>query len=192
VAESPAEIPNRVLFRAPEVCEIARVQPYVLRSWELEFPDLGVAKAGGPRVYRREDVEQVLRIKQLVFEQGLTLAGARRRIEEERHGRAETPQPPQFDDLIGDHVRERLTVVRRGLRSLLELLSAGALDARAVAPSQGGPELPSGSEQQAPAAAPHAAEDAAGASDQRLSSSAPRGTRRPRSRSSGATGRGRH
>src|ERR687891_136885 len=50
----PVEIPNRSLFRPPEGCEIAKVQPYVLRSWEAEFPDLGVAKtAGGARVYRR-------------------------------------------------------------------------------------------------------------------------------------------
>jgi len=55
------EIPNRALFKAVEVCELAKVQPYVLRSWEAEFPDLGVAKtAGAPRVYRRADVQQVL------------------------------------------------------------------------------------------------------------------------------------
>ena len=54
------EIPKRALFKASEVCDLAKVQPYVLRSWEAEFPDLGVAKAaGGPRVYRRTDVEQV-------------------------------------------------------------------------------------------------------------------------------------
>ena len=60
----PVQIPSRSLFRQPEVCEIAQVQPYVLRSWEAEFQDLGVAKTqGGPRVYRRADVERVLRIK---------------------------------------------------------------------------------------------------------------------------------
>ena len=69
-------IPNRPVFRAQEVCELADVQAYVLRSWEAEFPDLGVAKATGPRVYRRADVELVLRIKHLLFVDGLTLAGA--------------------------------------------------------------------------------------------------------------------
>ena len=79
------EIPNRSLFRQPEVCEIASIQPYVLRSWEAEFPDLGVAKAeGGARVYRRADVERVLRIKQLLYGEGLTLAGVRRKLTEER------------------------------------------------------------------------------------------------------------
>ncbi len=77
-------IPNRPAFRAQEVCEIASVQPYVLRGWEAEFPDLGVAKAAnGPRVYRRVDVEKVLRLKHLIQVEGLTLAGARRRLDEE-------------------------------------------------------------------------------------------------------------
>ena len=77
-------IPNRPAFRAQEVCEIAEVQPYVLRGWEAEFPDLGVAKAAnGPRVYRRADVERVLKLKHLIQVEGLTLAGARRRLEEQ-------------------------------------------------------------------------------------------------------------
>ena len=51
------EIPNRALFKAAEVCDLVKVQPYVLRSWEAEFPALGVSKsAGGPRIYRRVDV----------------------------------------------------------------------------------------------------------------------------------------
>src|SRR5690606_5507844 len=66
------EIPNRAVFRAQEVCEIADVQPYVLRTWEAEFPDLGVSKtANGPRLYRRSDVERVLRIKHLILVDGL-------------------------------------------------------------------------------------------------------------------------
>src|SRR3989337_87385 len=78
------QIPNRSLFRQPAVCEIAQLQPYVLRSWEAEFKDLGVTKTqGGPRVYRRADVERVLRIKHLLFVEGLTLAGVRRKLTEE-------------------------------------------------------------------------------------------------------------
>ena len=74
------EIPNRALFKAGEVCDILKVQPYVLRSWEAEFPELGVAKTvGAPRVYRRKDVEQVARIRHLLLVEGLTLAGADRK-----------------------------------------------------------------------------------------------------------------
>ena len=116
------EIPNRALFKAAEVCELAKVQPYVLRSWEAEFPDLGVAKAAGtPRVYRRADVQQVLRIKHLLLVEGLTLAGARRRITEETM--PAQGESAAIDELIGQNARERLTAVRRGLRSILDLLA---------------------------------------------------------------------
>jgi DNA-binding transcriptional MerR regulator len=129
VADAPVQIPNRALFKAAEVCEIARVQPYVLRSWELEFPDLGVARtAGGPRVYRRHDLERVLRIKQLVFGEGLTLAGARRRLGEDGASADEAP----FDELLGLDARERVAEVRRGLRSLLDLLSSDGQTADAT------------------------------------------------------------
>ena len=103
------EIPNRALFKASEVCEIASVQPYVLRSWESEFPDLGVAKSvGGPRIYRRADVEKVLRIKQLVFNDGLTLAGVRRRIEEEAPPVIEEAAAAPIKELLGRNAKERL------------------------------------------------------------------------------------
>jgi DNA-binding transcriptional MerR regulator len=122
--DTPAaiEIPNRALFKAAEVCDLVKVQPYVLRSWEAEFPALGVAKsAGGPRVYRRGDVEQVLRIKHLLLVEGLTLAGARRRLDDE--GTPVAADAPAIDELIGQNARERLTDVKRGLRSILDLLA---------------------------------------------------------------------
>src|SRR6476659_4039276 len=109
------QIPSRSLFRQPEVCEIARIQAYVLRSWEAEFPDLGVAKTqGGPRVYRRADVERVLRIKHLLFVEGLTLAGARRRLQDERAASVPVPAPDasELDDLLSNDARERILSVR--------------------------------------------------------------------------------
>jgi DNA-binding transcriptional MerR regulator len=134
---SGIEIPNRALFKASEVCELVQVQPYVLKSWESEFQDLGVAKAaGGPRIYRRADVEQVLRIKQLLLVEGLTLAGARRKIEEETAPVA--VDTPVIDELIGRNARERLTEVKRGLRSILELLSASPGDREFMLTAQAG------------------------------------------------------
>jgi len=118
---APVEIPKRALFKAAEVCNLVKVQPYVLRSWEAEFPELGVSKTrGGPRVYRRTDVERVVRIKHLLLVEGLTLAGARRRLEDEA--------PPlgadvSLDELFGRNARERITDVKRGLRALLDLLA---------------------------------------------------------------------
>jgi DNA-binding transcriptional MerR regulator len=121
---APLEIPKRALFKPAEVCELIDVQPYVLRSWEAEFPQLGISKAGGgARVYRRADVEQVVRIKHLLLVEGLTLAGARRRLEEETAPVG--ANLPVLDELIGEHARERLTEVKRGLRSLLDMLSEG-------------------------------------------------------------------
>ena len=131
------DIPKRALFKASEVCEIASVQPYVLRSWEMEFPDLGVAKsAGGPRIYRRADVEKVLRIKQLVFTDGLTLAGVRRRIEGEAPQEFEESVAAPMKELLGRNAKERLSEVKKGLMSILEMLSAGPRD---VAPVRAAP-----------------------------------------------------
>jgi DNA-binding transcriptional MerR regulator len=116
------EIPNRALFKAAEVCDLVKVQPYVLRSWEAEFPELGVTKsAGAARVYRRTDVEQVVRIKHLLLVEGLTLAGARRRLDEE--GAPVVPESVAIEALVGQNARERLTAVKRGLQSILELLT---------------------------------------------------------------------
>ena len=132
---SAVEIPKRALFKAAEVCDIVKVQPYVLRSWESEFPELGVAKtAGGPRIYRRSDVEQVVRIKRLLLVEGLTLAGARRRLEEEG---APVGADAPLDELIGQNARERITAVKRGLRALLDLLSGrnGGESFRLTAPT---------------------------------------------------------
>ena len=122
---SQVEIPNRSLFRQPEVCDIASIQPYMLRSWEAEFPDLGVSKTqGGPRVYRRADVERVLRLKHLLFVEGLTLAGARRRMLEEQPARpAEEPSLSDLAELFGSDARERILQVKQGLRALAALLS---------------------------------------------------------------------
>ncbi len=122
--QDPVEIPNRALFRQPEVCEIAKVQPYVLRSWEAEFPDLGVAKTeGGPRVYRRVDVERVLRLKHLLYSEGLTLAGARRRLSEEQSDPAgDGGMLMDVAELFGADARDRLLQVKRGLRELATML----------------------------------------------------------------------
>jgi DNA-binding transcriptional MerR regulator len=121
-----ADSTRRAWLKAADVCDRAQVQPYVLRTWEMEFPDLGVIRSpGGPRLYRPSDLDLVLRIKQLVFGEGLTLAGARRKLEEERRPVDELP----FDDEpapapLGAEARQRIEAVRDGLRALLGLLSS--------------------------------------------------------------------
>jgi DNA-binding transcriptional MerR regulator len=112
------------VFRPQEVCELAEVPPYVLRTWEAEFPDLGVAKAANqPRVYRRADVERVLRIKHLLFVDGLTLAGARRRLSDEGVvAPAESVTDADVAALIDGETRQQLHDVRRGLVWILDVL----------------------------------------------------------------------
>jgi DNA-binding transcriptional MerR regulator len=127
------------LYKAADVCEIAQVQPYVLRSWEKEFPGIGVQKSDdSPRFYRQADIDHVLRIKQLVFGEGLTLAGARRRLEGAILAPSPAPPPPalaEADDeaevlnVLGGDARTRIAHVRAGLRSLLKMLNGhGVVD----------------------------------------------------------------
>ena len=122
------EIPNRAAFKAAEVCAIAGLQPYVLRTWEAEFPDLGVAGSGqGPRVYRKADVEKVLKLKHLILVEGLTLAGARRKMTE-ANGAAGGNEEPDAEALLpallSAEVKARIQEIRKGLASLLKMLSA--------------------------------------------------------------------
>lgn len=82
--ESSTNIPQKLFFRIGEVCDLIKVQPHVLRYWETEFPMLSPQKnRAGQRVYRRKDVEMVLRIRNLLYEEKFTIAGARKKISEE-------------------------------------------------------------------------------------------------------------
>ena len=125
------QIPNKLFFKIGEVCEITDTQPYVLRYWESEFPSLAPAKnSSGQRIYRRRDIETVLRIKQLLYEEGFTIAGAKKRLETEMAGRVDsgpvvTPAPGAIGDTPApkdDKGRQALLEVREQLREILSLL----------------------------------------------------------------------
>jgi DNA-binding transcriptional MerR regulator len=134
------QIPNKLFFKIGEVCEITDTQPYVLRYWESEFPALAPAKnSSGQRIYRRKDIETVLRIKQLLYEEGFTIAGAKKRLEVELGGRGTTPAAmaslPETEVANveiaeataerADEVRALLREVREELRGMLTLLEKG-------------------------------------------------------------------
>jgi DNA-binding transcriptional MerR regulator len=134
------QIPNKLFFKIGEVCEITDTQPYVLRYWESEFPALAPAKnSSGQRIYRRKDIETVLRIKQLLYEEGFTIAGAKKRLEAELGGRAATPSAmANLPDTVvtnvpvlepatteEDGTRAVLLEVRDHLRGILTLLDKG-------------------------------------------------------------------
>ena len=87
--ESASIIPEKLFFRIGEVCDLIKVQPHVLRYWETEFPMLAPQKnRAGQRVYRRKDVEMVLRIRDLLYEEKFTIAGAKKRLQDESRGGA--------------------------------------------------------------------------------------------------------
>jgi len=113
-------IPDKLYFRIGEVATLCRLPAYVLRFWESEFPQLKPVKSStGQRMYRRRDVESVLRIKQLLYEQGFTIVGARQQLRSEAkadRGQAAIPFPTQSP--------AQLQNIRQGLRKILNLLSA--------------------------------------------------------------------
>jgi DNA-binding transcriptional MerR regulator len=135
------QIPNKLFFKIGEVCEITDTQPYVLRYWESEFPALAPAKnSSGQRIYRRKDIETVLRIKQLLYEEGFTIAGAKKRLEAELGGRGPTPSAmaslpetivttvvpgEESAQASADGTRAVLLEVRDHLRGILTLLDKG-------------------------------------------------------------------
>ena len=116
------EIPDKLFFKIGEVCEIAGVEPYVLRFWETEFPQLKPVKSStGQRMYRRKDVEAVLRIKKLLYDEGFTIAGARQQLRLEAttaKNQAPLPFPAQS--------ASDLNRIRHGLEEILSMLSARA------------------------------------------------------------------
>jgi DNA-binding transcriptional MerR regulator len=84
------EIPNKLYFKIGEVSELLGLEPYVLRYWESEFPVLSPKKSGtGHRLYRRKDVELLLRIKHLLYEKRFTIEGARQSLQ----ASAKAPKP---------------------------------------------------------------------------------------------------
>lgn len=76
-------LPNKLYFRIGEVSDIVGVKPYVLRYWETEFTDIKPAKSkSGQRLYKRRDVELLLQVRALLYEQRYTIDGAKQRLKE--------------------------------------------------------------------------------------------------------------
>jgi DNA-binding transcriptional MerR regulator len=119
-ASAPPIIPDKLYFRIGEVAELCRLPAYVLRFWETEFPQLKPVKSStGQRMYRQKDVENVLRIKQLLYDEGFTIAGARQQLKAEAKPakrQAGLPFPRQ-------NRKEGLKKVRQGLQEVLGILS---------------------------------------------------------------------
>src|SRR3954468_20797858 len=92
--ETDSRIPEKLFFKIGEVCELIKVQPHVLRYWESEFPMLAPQKnRAGQRVYRRKDVEMVMRIRDLLYEEKFTIAGAKKKFQDEPRSEPPPPNP---------------------------------------------------------------------------------------------------
>ncbi len=143
--ESTYRIPEKLFFRIGEVCDLIKVQPHVLRYWETEFPMLAPQKnRAGQRVYRRKDVEMVLRIRDLLYEEKFTIAGAKKKLLDEMRGASvrarlaedsveETPESQSVnpassssDNASSSQTRRVLRMLKSDLEDLLTRLNTDA------------------------------------------------------------------
>ena len=100
-------IPNKLYFRIGEVADLLSVKPYVLRYWETEFLDIKPAKSkSGQRLYEKKDLDHILRIKQLLYEEGYTISGAKKKMSGGQ----------------GGDVEDVIETAKKELREILEIL----------------------------------------------------------------------
>ena len=115
------------LFKIGEVCKTADLQPYVLRYWETEFPQLSPNKSGGgQRLYTKRELDIILKIKELLYRDGFTIAGAKKKLEQEMsEAAAIAAAPPAM-------VSEPATAPVRARRASPDVLGKVKKDLRAI------------------------------------------------------------
>jgi DNA-binding transcriptional MerR regulator len=123
-------VPKKLYYKIGEVCRIVGVPAHVLRYWETEFPTLVPPKSrGGQRTYRPVDIELLLRIRKLLYEEGFTIAGARKRLGARKPAadRGGTKSGPGSEGVETPQVQtdEPLGKVRKELENILTLLDRG-------------------------------------------------------------------
>ena len=130
-------IPDKLFFKIGEVAELTGTKPHVLRYWESEFRMLRPAKGdSGQRIYRRKDVELVFSIKQLLYEENFTIAGAKKQLHKQRAARAEANKAkkpveakPEIAPVLPFESSSRenidLAWIRKELREILGILNKG-------------------------------------------------------------------
>ena len=121
-------IPDRLYFKIGDVARLLKVEPYVLRFWESQFPQLKPNKSGtGQRLYRKRDVEIAVEIKRLVYGEGYTLSGARQALGQQRRADVPAAQPtPASSTPVAkksDRIAEVIGRARAELRELAGILA---------------------------------------------------------------------
>ena len=157
MARSATVIPEKIYFKIGEVCDLVGVQPHVLRYWETEFPMLSPQKnRSGQRSYRRRDVEMALRIKELLYDEMFTIAGAKKKLQSEiressklkivhpephptENAHSRDSEPSLFEDEelelgdLADEITERIeapTALNADQRDAIRSLAAQLLELR--------------------------------------------------------------
>ena len=117
----PGNIPDKLYFKIGEVKKITGVEPHVLRYWESEFKIIRPQRASSKqRLYRRVDVENILTIKKLLYEDGYTVPGARKLLTEKKVEPEIQPEPPV--SVPRDRARSLLADIKSDLQQLKEML----------------------------------------------------------------------
>ena len=114
---------DKKLYKIGEVCRIADVQPYVLRYWETEFPALTPNKSGGgQRLYTQREIDTILRIKQLLYSEGFTIAGAKKKLESDGIAGRSLQVGGENATPTDTAMRKALLDVKRDLLAILAML----------------------------------------------------------------------
>ena len=114
---------DKKLYKIGEVCRIADVQPYVLRYWETEFPALTPNKSGGgQRLYTQREIDTILRIKQLLYSEGFTIAGAKKKLESDGIADRSLQVGGENATPTDTAMRKALLDVKRDLLAILAML----------------------------------------------------------------------
>lgn len=114
------QIPNKLYFKIGEVSKIAGIEPYVLRYWESEFKTIKPSRTRSrQRIYRRTDVEMILEIRRMLYEEKLTIAGARKKL---RELKSKGKKQLQFDFDGKKDQRRILNEIKKELKAIRKLL----------------------------------------------------------------------
>jgi len=123
-AADASAIPDKLYFRIGEVSRVTGVEPHVLRYWETEFATISPRKSGtGHRLYRRKDVELILEIKRLLYEERYTIEGARKHLRRRPKRAASEPPKRTRQTELFDSTSDALAAVKKELEDLLQILS---------------------------------------------------------------------
>lgn len=133
------KLDEKIYYKIGEACKVLDIQPYVLRYWETEFPSLAPSKSrSGQRVYTQRELAVIRRIKELLYDEGYTIAGAKKRLEAELEGDGEPGGDGPAEAASGPAAEHRVAELRRGIERAL----AEARDLLALldGDGSGGPE----------------------------------------------------